>query len=69
MEPDTERAYLDDKLTRRFLAAIVARAVFDYRGTNAARAVQAGAWLDEVAGTPTWRDVLPVRDGGRIAER
>jgi hypothetical protein len=57
----TPDEYLDAKLTRRFFGAIVARAVYDYRGNDAARSAEAGAWLDEIAGNSDWRDALAER--------
>jgi hypothetical protein len=64
-----EREYIDSDRLRKLFCAIVARAVADYRGGHAGYAAQAGAWLDETVGSTRWRDVLPVRDGGRVAGR
>jgi hypothetical protein len=54
----TPDEYVDTKTVRRLFSAVVARAVYDYRGNNAARSAEAAAWLDSVAGTPNWRDAL-----------
>jgi hypothetical protein len=58
----TPDEYIDIKTARRFLAAVVAVAVSDYRGNDAARSAEAGDWLDSI-GAPNWRRVLAERRG------
>jgi hypothetical protein len=63
MEPDTERDHIEGPLARRFFSAIVARAVYDYRGNDAARSAEAARWLDETVGSTNWRGALAERRG------
>jgi hypothetical protein len=57
----TPDEYIDIKTARRFIGAIVAVAVSDYRGNDAARSAEAAAWLDSIAENPNWRGALAER--------